>query len=101
MTMRRRAGGVLVMALLVLAGCADEESPPGESSPTAPTPTLSSEAPSPEELAAQDAMTVFQEMLRVTDAASQAPGSRDWEPEIRRHAGDPAALLAVQSVRDL
>ncbi|SNR79307.1 hypothetical protein SAMN06272737_1261 [Blastococcus mobilis] len=39
-------------------------------------------------------------MLRVTDAAKKAPAAKDWEPEIRRYAGDPAAFLAVTSVRD-
>jgi len=43
---------------------------------------------------------VVSEMLRVTDAAKKDPGARDWEPEIRRYAGDPAALLAVTEVRD-
>ncbi|WP_246063795.1 hypothetical protein [Blastococcus colisei] len=36
----------------------------------------------------------------MTDAASQDPGLRDWEPEIRQYAGDPAAYLAVQAARD-
>ncbi|WP_299956488.1 hypothetical protein [uncultured Modestobacter sp.] len=36
----------------------------------------------------------------MTDAAKKDPGARDWEPEIRRYAGDPAALLAVTAVRD-
>lgn len=39
-------------------------------------------------------------MVRVTDAAKQNPSAGDWEPEIRRYAGDPAALLAVTAVRD-
>jgi hypothetical protein len=39
-------------------------------------------------------------MLRVTDGAKKDPGIRNWEPEIRRFAGDPAAFLAVKSVRD-
>jgi hypothetical protein len=38
--------------------------------------------------------------VRVTDQASKNPAARDWEPEIRRHMGDPAAFLAVQLVRD-
>ena len=37
----------------------------------------------------------------MTDAASRDPGTRDWEQDIRRYAADPAAFLAVQSVRDL
>ncbi|WP_166486490.1 hypothetical protein [Blastococcus saxobsidens] len=43
---------------------------------------------------------VVNELLRVTDAAKKDPGARDWEPEIRRFSGDPAALLAVTAVRD-
>jgi hypothetical protein len=61
-----------------------------------PTP----ETPSPEDAAADGALAAFEDAVRVTDQASQDPASRDWEPEIRRHLGDPAALLAVQSVRD-
>jgi hypothetical protein len=100
MSARRRAVGA-VLVVLALAGCAEDNGPQRQASPTRTTPTASSAVPSPEEVAAQDATTAFREMLRVTDAASQAPSSRDWEPEIRRYAGDPAALLAVQSVRDL
>jgi hypothetical protein len=51
-------------------------------------------------LAEEAATTAFTEFLRVTDAASQAPGLRDWEPEIRQYAGDPAAYLAAQAARD-
>ncbi|WP_255363489.1 hypothetical protein [Geodermatophilus sp. DSM 45219] len=46
------------------------------------------------------ATAVVNQMLRVTDAAKKDPGARDWEPEIRRFSGDPAALLAVTAVRD-
>ena len=52
------------------------------------------------EQAAEAATAVVSEMLRVTDAAKKDPGARDWESEIRRYAGDPAALLAVTAVRD-
>ncbi|SFE94546.1 hypothetical protein [Blastococcus tunisiensis] len=65
----------------------------------APT-TTTAPPPTPEELAEEAATTAFTEFLRVTDAASQDPGARDWEPEIRQYAGDPAAYLAVQAVRD-
>jgi hypothetical protein len=101
MSLRRWVGGGVLVVLLALAGCAEGNGPQRQASPTRTTPTASSAAPSPEEAAAQDATTAFQEMLRVTDAASQAPSSRDWEPEIRRYAGDPAALLAVQAVGEL
>lgn len=109
MTRRRWTAGVL-LALLSVAGCTDDEATPERASPSATTssalrtPTTApatSNAPSPDEAAAQEATAAFEGMLRVTDAASQAPSSRDWEPEIRRYAGDPAALLAVQSIRDL
>lgn len=59
-----------------------------------------SDAPTPEEEAEESATAAIDGMLRVTDAAKQDPGARDWEPEIRRYAGDPAALLAVTAVRD-
>ncbi|WP_409333053.1 hypothetical protein [Trujillonella humicola] len=61
---------------------------------------MASSAPTPEDEAAEAATAVVSEMLRVTDAAKKDPGARDWEPEIRRFAGDPAALLAVTAVRD-
>jgi hypothetical protein len=71
------------------------------SSPQTPTiPPMTSDAPTPEREAADAAIAVVKEMLRVTDAAKKDPGARDWEPEIRRFAGDPAALLAVTAVRD-
>jgi cytoskeletal protein RodZ len=107
MTMRRRVTGVLLLAVLALTGCTAETEPPRSSSSSAPTPSEDVPAPSetssaltPEEEAAQTATTVVNELLRVTDAAKQDPAAGDWEPEIRRYAGDPAALLAVTAVRD-
>lgn len=97
----------MLLMLLALAGCAGGDASP-DSSPSAttssssrtPSVPVTSDAPTPEEVAAEAATTVVNEMLRVTDAAKQDPGARDWEPEIRRFAGDPAALLAVTEVRD-
>ncbi|WP_232807069.1 hypothetical protein [Geodermatophilus chilensis] len=108
MTTRRWTAGAL-LALLALAGCTEGEAGPEGSSPSATasssprsstTAPATSDAPTPEDEAAEAATTVFEEMLRVTDAAKKDPGARDWEPEIRRLAGDPAALLAVTAVRD-
>jgi glucose/arabinose dehydrogenase len=108
MTRRRWTAGAL-LALLALAGCAEGEARPENSPPSATTSSPSqtstpapatSNAPTPEEVAAEAATAVVSEMLRVTDAAKKDPGARDWEPEIRRFAGDPAALLAVTAVRD-
>ena len=84
--------------LLAVAGCSDE--PPSSGVASATSTTSTSRAPTPEEDAAQAATVAFTDLLRVTDAARQDPGARDWEPEIRRHAADPAAFLAAQSVRD-
>ena len=105
---RRRWTASALLALLSLAGCmAGEASPEGpspsvtSSSPRSSTPApATSNAPTPQEAAAEAATAVVSEMLRVTDAAKKDPGARDWEPEIRRFAGDPAALLAVTAVRD-
>ncbi len=107
MTGRRWTAGVLV-ALLSLAGCSEGEASPEGSSPSATTSSsrtsttapATSSAPTPEDEAAEAATAVVTEMLRVTDAAKKDPGARNWEPEIRRFAGDPAALLAVTAVRD-
>jgi len=108
MTTRRWTAGTLLV-LLALAGCADSDASPdlspsattssSSSSRTSSVPVTSS-APTPEEEAAETATMVINEMLRVTDAAKKDPGARDWEPEIRRFSGDPAALLAVTAVRD-
>lgn len=96
-----RASAVLTV-FLALSGCSGGETPPRvttSSSAAAPT-TTTAPPPTAEELAGEAATTAFTEFLRVTDAASQEPGLRDWEPEIRQYAGDPAAYLAVQAVRD-
>lgn len=107
MTARRWVGGAVLLWLLPLVGCV-EEGPRTQTSPSATTSPVTSEPPAGEEepptgeeLASEEATAVFEEMLRVTDAASRDPGMRDWEPEIRRYAADPAAFLAVMSVRDL
>lgn len=94
----RGASGVLLVALLV-AGCEGQKSPPAQASLT-PTTPMTSPSPTPEAEAAEAATTVVTELLRVTDAAKKNPGVRDWEPDIRRFAGDPAAFLAAKSVRD-
>ena len=108
MTRRRWVVGAL-LALLPLASCTAGETSPDGSAPSATTSTSSrtsttapptSSAPTLEEEAATAATVVVNEMLRVTDAAKKDPGARDWEPEIRRFSGDPAALLAVTAVRD-
>lgn len=65
------------------------------------TSSPASDPPTTEELAAKDATTAFEQMLRVTDAASQEPGSKNWEPVVRQYAADPAAYLSIQSIRDM
>ena len=82
---------VLVLASMTLFACSPQADVPA---PTATSETTATTAPppTPEELAADAAMTAFTELLRVTDAASQDPGAKDWEPEIRQYAGDPYAF---------
>jgi hypothetical protein len=108
MTRRRWVVGAL-LTLLPLVSCTAGEASPDGSAPSATTSSSSrtsttapatSSAPTPEEEAATAATVVVNEMLHVTDAAKKDPGARDWEPEIRRFSGDPAALLAVTAVRD-
>jgi hypothetical protein len=101
MTGRRWASGVLALAaLLPVAGCSAEHDPAPQATPTTTRPAVTSEAPTPEEDAAEAATQAFEGLLRISDAASQEPNARDWEPEIRQFAADPAALLTVQAVRD-
>jgi phosphohistidine phosphatase len=51
---------------------------------------VTSEAPTPEEKAAEAAAQAFEGLLRISDAASREPKARDWEPEIHaRAAGGP------------
>jgi len=102
MTARRWLSGGLLGVLLVATGCGADDSPdpPQSASPSTTSPATTSEAPIPEEEAVEAATQAFEDFLRVSDAASREPGAQDWEPEIRRYAADPAALLTVQSVRD-
>lgn len=100
MTARRWVSSAPLAALLLVAACGHDASPRAGASPSATTTPATSEAPTPQQLASDAATTVVKDMLRVTDAAKKNPGIRDWEPEIRRFAGDPAAFLAVKSVRD-
>lgn len=97
----------VVTGLSCLVGCSDGDTRQGDSAqPTASTShsvasdTATTGEPSAENEAAQSATATITEMLRVIDAAMADPAARDWEPEIRRYAGDPAALLAVMVVRD-
>ena len=101
MSDRRWASGVLALgALLWVAGCSAQDDPAPQATPTTTRPAVTSEAPTPEEEAAEAAAQAFEGLLRISDAASREPNARDWEPEIRQFAADPAALLTVQAVRD-
>src|SRR5687768_17509934 len=101
MSGRRGASGVLALgALLAVAGCSDEHDPAPQAAPTTTRPAVTSEVPIPEEEAAEAAAQTFEGLLRISDAASQEPNVRGWEPEIRQFAADPAALLTIQAVRD-
>ncbi|WNV77900.1 hypothetical protein [Geodermatophilus sp. DSM 44513] len=108
MVARRQVVLTLLGAALALAACSDDIGGPEQASPSvAPTTSsamtssaVTSEAPTREEEAAEAATQAFERLLQISDAASREPNARDWEPEIRRYAADPAALLTVQSVRD-
>lgn len=96
-----RASAALAL-FLALAGCSGGEIPPRATTSSAAAAPTTTTAPPPtlEALAEEAATTAFTELLLVMDAARQNPGVRDWEPEIRQYAGDPAAYFAIQSVRD-
>ena len=99
----RCARGLLAGAALLVAGCGGEAAPSTQPPTSAPAPspqTSSPPPPSAEEAAADAALVAFQDAVRVTDQANRDPAAQDWEPAIRRHLGDPAAVLAVQTVRD-
>jgi hypothetical protein len=98
MTASRQVGIALCLGTLLLSGCGGEDGP--SALPPTNSPTLTPETPSSEDIATETALAAFQEAVRVTDEASKDPTARDWEPEIRRHMGDPAAFLAAQTVRD-
>lgn len=100
-----RSSVIVVMTMAVVAcGGGGEQAPSAATSlpPTAAATVTSTAATttaqSAEQAAAQAATTAFTELLRATNAARRDPLARDWEPEIRRYAADPAAYLAVQSV---
>ncbi len=98
MRSRRPTLGLLATGLLLLSGCGGEDGPSAQLPKSATAPT--SQAPTPEAIATEAALAAFRDAVRVTDLASKDPAVRDWEPEIRRHLGDPAAFLAAQTVRD-
>lgn len=102
MTRARRLifGSLALVTFGALTSCSGETIPPATASASATTATTTQATRTPEQVAADAATTAFTQLLRVTDAAAQDPLSRDWEPEIRRYAADPAAYAAVQSVRN-
>jgi hypothetical protein len=97
---RRIASGALGLALFLLGGCSDDGQASPQSSASSATSSAPTESPTPEDLAAEAATEALEELVRVADMARQEPTALDWEPEIRRFAADPAAYIAVQSVRE-
>lgn len=89
-----------LLAVVVLAAACSTQGDVPDPTATGTTAATTTQPPTPEELAADAAMTAFTELARVRDSAVQDPGGRDWEPDIRQYAGDPYAYLAVQSIRD-
>jgi hypothetical protein len=83
-------------AVLVSGACTNQTS--NDTSP-ASTVTTAETPENPQDAAKSAAIDAFTELLRVRDAAAQDPLAQDWEPEIRKHAADPAAYAAVQSIR--
>lgn len=97
------SAAVALAIIGAVTSCSDETTPTATASPSAATTatTTTQATKTPEQVAGEAATTAFTELLGVTDAASQDPGSRDWEPAVRQYAADPAAYLSIQSIRDL
>ena len=93
---RGRCWITVAAAALVSAACTNQTS--SDTSPTS-TGTTAETPENPQDAAKSAAIDAFTELLRVRDAAAQNPLAQDWEPEIRKHAADPAAYAAVQSIR--
>lgn len=94
--------------LLATAGCSDEETPPEATTPSAtavPTtaePTTTTEPPAtPEEVATKAALVAFENSVQVGQSFRQAPGARNWEPEIRQFEDEEAAAVSVSVVGNL
>jgi hypothetical protein len=97
---RRLWCSILLTALAIAASAGCTSATTEESSPSSSTPTTTAESQeNPEDAAKRAAIDAFTDLLRVRDAAAQEPLAQDWEPEIRKHAADPAAYAAVQSIR--
>ena len=77
----------LIVTLMTLFACSPQADFP-EPTATIQTTSRTTQPPTPEELAVEAAMTAYNGMRQVTDAARRDPGVKDWEPEIRQFAGD-------------
>ncbi len=97
--LRLALAGVFVVAM---TACSTPEAAPEP--PPDPPPTSSSAsttpAPTPEEAAAKAALAAFAGFFRVGEAYGQAPGSRDWEPEINQYSTGSAAAGRRQAIAD-
>ncbi len=101
MTGRQRATGAFVALLAAAsAACSGAEPPPPAPPPTTTSAAPTSPPPTPEEVAAEAALATFQAAFELDDRIAQAPGSRDWEPQIREYSTGEAATAGVQNVAD-
>lgn len=106
--LRRTAAALSCCAALAAAACTDAEGtadgPTDSQRTTTPAPTAqpsTSPPPTPEEEAAAAALAAYEGYWDVYQGYSQAPRSRNWEPEIRRWVDAEAAAVNLSVVQGL
>ncbi len=82
---------------LASAGHTRETSPSGSTSGV----SLPPDTKSPEEAAAQAALTVYESYWQISEQAGHAPRGKDWRPELAKAMADPALTDYVNEVANL
>lgn len=107
---RRRPTAIAAVASALLAattaacsgaGAGAHEAPPTTSRSSTTAAPSTPPPPTPEEVAAEAALATYEAAFELDERINQAPGSRDWEPQIREYSTGEAATGAVQGLADL